>query len=226
MTAVVGVIPAAGYATRLRLQSGSKEVLTVRGRPLMDHLVERMRRGGATRLRVVTRPAKEDVVEHARRIGAEVVLGEPPTVGRSLAAGITGLAEDDLVLFGFPDTIWSPVDGFARIRALVEAGARLALGVFESPHPERADVAVLDHAHRVVDLVVKSPDPPSNLVYAAIVARVDALDGVDMYEEPGGFLAAHAHVAPLPAARLGRVIDLGTPESFANAEHDVVWSAV
>jgi hypothetical protein len=35
---------------------------------VIDYLVERMRAGGCTTLRIVTRPEKEDVVAQARRI--------------------------------------------------------------------------------------------------------------------------------------------------------------
>jgi len=40
---IVGVIPAAGHAIRLQPLSGSKELLEIGGRPVMDYLVERMR---------------------------------------------------------------------------------------------------------------------------------------------------------------------------------------
>ena len=38
--AIVGVIPAAGHATRLQPLSGSKEVLAVDGKPVIDYLVQ------------------------------------------------------------------------------------------------------------------------------------------------------------------------------------------
>ena len=45
--AIVGLIPAAGYATRLAGSvTGSKEVQVVRGRPVMAYLVDRLRLGG------------------------------------------------------------------------------------------------------------------------------------------------------------------------------------
>jgi UTP-glucose-1-phosphate uridylyltransferase len=59
--AIVGVIPAAGYATRLQPLPCSKEICVVGGKPVMDYLVEQMRIGGCSELRVITRPEKRDV---------------------------------------------------------------------------------------------------------------------------------------------------------------------
>src|SRR3954447_7084863 len=98
--AVVGVVPAAGYATRLQPLDRSKEVLHVDGRPVIDYLVERMRVGGCSELRVVTRPEKEDVVAYAEAVGASVVSGYPATINESFAAGLNGLAPDDIALVG------------------------------------------------------------------------------------------------------------------------------
>ena len=89
-------------------------MLEVAGRPIMDGLVERMRAGGCTRVRVVTRPEKLDVIAHCDELGTEVVLGRPATVSASFAAGIEGLSDDAVVLLGFPDTLWLPL---RRLRA-------------------------------------------------------------------------------------------------------------
>jgi dTDP-glucose pyrophosphorylase len=60
---IVGVVPAAGHAERLRgLIDGSKELIPVRGRPVVDVLLDRL--ALADELRVVVRPAKRDLIEH------------------------------------------------------------------------------------------------------------------------------------------------------------------
>ncbi|MBA2637973.1 MAG: NTP transferase domain-containing protein [Solirubrobacterales bacterium] len=66
-------MPAAGHARRLRVQPASKEVLPVRGRPVIDYLFDRLRAARPDRIRVVTRPAKQDVVDHAREPRRRVV---------------------------------------------------------------------------------------------------------------------------------------------------------
>jgi hypothetical protein len=95
--------------------SSSKEVLTIDGRPIMDYLIERMRVAPCDELRVVTRPEKTDVAERALALGAEVIQAYPSSVAASLLAGLSGLRADDIVLFGFPDSLWDPVDGFVQL---------------------------------------------------------------------------------------------------------------
>ena len=214
---VVGVVPAAGRATRLQPLRGSKELLPVAGRPVVEHLLERLERGGADQIRIVTRPEKRDVVEYAQGRGLTCIMGAPPTVGASLGLGLAGLAPEDIVLFGFPDSLWEPLDGFARLRHAVEGGAEVALGIFATADPERSDVVVLDGSGtRVESIHVKDEEPPGRRMWGCLAARAGTLHGVDTAAEPGHFLDR--------LARDGRVagidfetefVDIGTPEALA-----------
>ena len=185
---VIGVIPAAGHATRLQPLDCSKEVLPIQGRPVVDYLVERMRVGGCSGLRVVTRAEKQDLIEHCERIGADVVLAEPATVGESIAAGAHGLAPDDIVLVGFPDTIWEPVDGYRRLVGGVLDGCEVALGLFRIRALDlvRSDVVVTDGSPRVVRVHVKPKRPQSPWIWGCAASRARALVGLDRAEWPGG----------------------------------------
>ncbi len=187
--AIVGVIAAAGYATRLQPLSGSKEVLSIRGKPIMDHLVERMRAGGCTSLRVVTRRDKRDVIAHGREIGAEVVLAEPDTVSASFVAGMHGLADEDIVLIGFPDTLWEPSDGYLPLVQAVEDGADAALGLFRIPVSDRprSDVVILDRDGGVTRIDVKPSKPASDRVWGCAAARARALSGLAETDWPGAY---------------------------------------
>ena len=213
---VVGVVPAAGFATRMQPLEGSKEVYPLAGRPAMDHLVERMRAAPCDELRVVTRPDKADVAEHALALGATVVEGRPRTVAESLALGIAGLDADDVVLFGFPDTLWEPGDGFARLVGALD-DADVALGVFACAEPERSDVVVLD-GDRVVRIDVKPADPASRSIWGCLAARAGALAGVERQAEPGEFLSALAATGRVRAVDFGtEFVDIGTPVGLARA---------
>jgi glucose-1-phosphate thymidylyltransferase len=184
---VVGVIPAAGHATRLQPLDSSKEVLPVRGRPVLEYVAERMRVGGCTRLRVVTRAEKVDLIDLCRRLDAEVVLAQPATVGESLAAGLHDLDGDDVVLIGFPDTIWEPVDGYRRLLAGLTAGCEVALGLFGAPSADlsRSDVVVVDTSMRVLGIEVKPRTPASRWIWGCAAARVRVLDGLERADWPG-----------------------------------------
>lgn len=210
--AVVGLIPAAGLGTRLGLDAGSKELVEVGGRRVMDYLVERLR-AVTEEIVVVTRPDKHDVIQHSRSLGLRVVEGEPSSVSASL---LLGLGEADTVLFGFPDTIWEPVDGFVRlVDALAEADA--VLGVFESEEPERSDVVALD-GDRVEAVDVKPAEPRCNLIWGCAAARADALVGLDRHDQPGLLFHELAEEGRVRAVRFpGEMIDVGTPAALERA---------
>ena len=188
--AIVGVIPAAGYGTRLQPLAGSKEMLPIGGRPVMDYLVDRLRIGGCSQLRVVTRPEKTDVIAHAKELGAEVILGYPPTVSTSFVAGMDGLAHDDIVLIGFPDTLWEPEDGYRQLLHVIERVCDVALGLFriEPSELRRSDVVVRGGPDgRIAGIDIKPAKPRSEWIWGCAAARVLTLSGLGDVAWPGEY---------------------------------------
>jgi glucose-1-phosphate thymidylyltransferase len=216
--ALVGVIPAAGYATRLQPLPCSKEMLQIRGRPVMDYVVERMRHTDCE-LRVVTRPEKEDVIAHAKELGATIVLGYPTTTSESFAAGMEDLAPEDIVLIGWPDTLWEPEDGYVQLIEAVEEGHEIALGLFETPDLERSDVLSFDESGRITGIHIKPADPPSTWIWGCAAARLRALAGLERKEWPGAFFNSLCQKGvELYALRLSDVwLDIGTREALERA---------
>ena len=188
--AIVGVIAAAGHALRLQPLTGSKEMLAVGGKPVFDHLVERMRVGGCTTLRVVTRPEKSDLIAHAGEIGAEIVLAYPATVSESFLTGMSGLARNDIALIGFPDTIWEPLDGYRPVVGAVSKGADVGLGLFRiaSSDLTRSDVVVFGQTGRIEGIDIKPANPPSDWIWGCAAARVETWAGLRRTEWPGEYI--------------------------------------
>jgi glucose-1-phosphate thymidylyltransferase len=214
----IGIVPAAGMASRLQPLPHSKELLSVRGRPVMDWLVERMKAAACTEIRVVTRPRKTDVAARAAALGATVVIGEPDTVGRSVGLGLSGVPEEATVLLGFPDTLWEPPDGFVTLLGALQDGVDAVLGLFTTDEAERSDVVVRASGDRVERILVKPREPPSNVIWGCAVARAAAIRGIDAVEQPGELFDR--------LARRGRVrgvylsdswLDIGTKEALARA---------
>lgn len=224
---IVGVIPAAGYAARLQPLDGSKEVLPVGGRPVMDYLVDRMRAGGCTRTRIVTRPEKTDVIAHCGKLGVEVVLATPATVSDSFRFGMDDLGDDDIVLLGFPDTLWEPQDGYRPLVEAVQQGREVALGLFRIPASERlrSDVVVVDREGVVVDVAVKPAAPRSDWIWGCAAARMSAMAELSGTEWPGDYFALlcregrDMHGVPLSDVWL----DVGTKGALREA--DEWWAA-
>jgi glucose-1-phosphate thymidylyltransferase len=214
--AIVGVVPAAGYATRLQPLEISKEMLEVGGRPVIDYLVERMRVGGCEEVRVVTRPEKKDVVSYARAIGASLVLGYPEHINASFAAGMGDLERDDIVLLGFPDSLWEPVEGFRRLVEVVEDGHDVALGLFDAPGLTGSDFLTLDDSGRITGFHIKPAVPPSSWIWGCAAARAGALQELELEEWPSAFMESRRRqgleVRGIPLS--DAYLDIGTPESL------------
>jgi NDP-sugar pyrophosphorylase family protein len=218
---LVGAVPAAGRAERLQPLTGSKELLPVDGRPVMDYVIEHMWAARAEEVRVVTRPDKVDVIERARALGANVIAGEPPTSAESVLLAGGGLAADDILMIGFPDTVWRSDEGFERVVSLVEGGAEVGLGLFRGRNEaqlRRSDVVVLD-GERVVALQVKPDRPGSTLLWGCAAARRRAVEGLTGRRHPGELFADLADEGEVAGVVLdGDFFDIGTPASLAEAQ--------
>lgn len=167
---LVGLIPAAGRARRLRALPCSKEVLpigfrdTVSGpvpRVACDCLLEGLRIAGAARAFVVLREDKQDVVRYlgsgdACGVPIEyVTLVESASLPESLDRGYP-FVRDARVALGFPDVQFESQDALARVaQRQAETGADLVLGLFPAPRPESTDMVAVDAGGRVVRVEVR-----------------------------------------------------------------------
>lgn len=212
---MIGLVPAAGHARRLQPLACSKEVLRVHGKPVMDHVIERMGVAGCADIVVVTRPEKRDVQDRARSLGARVVLARPRTVSASVHAGLQGVDRDRIVLLGFPDTIWDPTDGYLRLIEALRDPFTVALGLFEGKEPQRSDVVAVGASGVVERVDVKPMTPRSRWLWGCAAARARALHGITAVPEPGfhwDALARRRLVIGVPLA--GSFLDIGTKEAL------------
>lgn len=185
MSAVWGIVPAAGAGSRIQPLAFSKELLPVgsrrdagvdRPRAVSEYLVERMLHAGATRICFVISPGKSDIVEYyggsyaLRDDGREVARAEicyvvqPSPVGLcdAMFRALPLIAPSDEILVGLPDTVWFPVDGFAQIPA-----DRLSFLLFPVDHPERFDAVLTDADGAVREIRVKRKDAGTRWIWGA-----------------------------------------------------------
>jgi NDP-sugar pyrophosphorylase family protein len=192
-------------------------MLEIGGRPVIDCLLDRMEAASCAKIRVVTRLEKEDVTRHVRSRGAEVVLARPTTVSESLLAGLEGVRGETPVLFGFPDTLWGPEDGFAQLLAALGPGVDIALGIFRAQEPARSDVVALE-GERITGIEVKPDEPRSSLVWGCAATFAHVLRGVAGHAEPGRYFDSCARQGAVRGVRLeDPFVDVGTPESLRRA---------
>jgi NDP-sugar pyrophosphorylase family protein len=129
---------------------------------------------------------------------------------------MAGLAPDEIVLIGWPDTLWEPEDGYVPLVEAVEAGHEIALGLFETPDLKRSDVLSFDDSGRITGIHIKPARPPSTWIWGCAAARMRALTGLEREEWPGSFFNSlcqngiNLYAVPLSDAWL----DIGTKEAL------------
>jgi NDP-sugar pyrophosphorylase family protein len=152
-----------------------------------------------------------------------VVLASPTTVTGSLAAGLQGAEDDEIVLFGFPDTIWEPEDGYVRLLEALEHPYEAVLGLFEGREPERSDVVSIHNAGRVTAVDVKPSVVRSPWVWGCSVCRVRAFAGATSAAELGTHWNRLAGEGLVRGVTLSEVfIDIGTKEALATWGDDEI----
>lgn len=170
---VVGVVPAAGLATRLGRIPVSKEVLPVgweagpSGSPkvkvVSEYLLEAFLRAGIQRAFFVIRRGKWDIPEHlgdgsdfGLRIGY-LLMGLPHGAPYTIDQAHPFVREATVAL-GFPDIIFEPVDAYARLLERHRASeADVTLGLFPARAPETCDMVDADPGGKVRRIEVKPP---------------------------------------------------------------------
>ena len=156
---IVGVIPAAGTASRLQPLPCSKELYPIgfeKSSERMSHpkvaatyLVEQMASGGAEQLYFILRKGKWDIPAYFGDGGqfdlsiAYLIMGLPHGAPFS-ADQAYAFVKDKLVLFGFPDILLNAPHAFEKlVQMQKETGAAVVLGIFETDNPGKWDAVEL-----------------------------------------------------------------------------------
>lgn len=113
-----GVIPS--FETRSRLQLSSSDALSPADAQAFESLVERMLRGGVTRLCFVVGPAQTRLIQHfGGSIGFAHICYtvQPSTAGPcdALFRALPLIDPDEDVVFAVPNGIWFPEDAVAAL---------------------------------------------------------------------------------------------------------------
>jgi glucose-1-phosphate thymidylyltransferase len=231
-----GIIPAAGIGSRIQPLAFSKELLPVgsrlehgveRPRAVSEYLVERMQRGGATKICFVISPTKSDIISYygggfgGARI-AYVVQQSPGGLCDAIFQALPLLQPDESVIVGLPDTIWHPEDALAGL-----PDDRLSFLCFPVEEPQHFDAVLCEPDGRVREIQVKHPMPESHWVWGAFKLPARTLHELaELWREPSrgdtyiGTLvnAWLARGGSAWAARIGSdYVDVGTLHGWRDA---------
>ncbi|MGB7298605.1 MAG: hypothetical protein WBD34_04750 [Burkholderiaceae bacterium] len=166
---IVGLIPAAGRATRLAGLTCSKEVLAVgpgpSPRPVSAWLIDQMAHAGAAQVYFILREGKWDIPAtfgHGRHLGINIAYvlmdepwGPPFTINQALP-----FVDDAIVMIGFPDILLWPRNAFGlALDKLKRSDALAVLGSFNAIKSDGCDLIRTDPDGRVTEVHPKETNP-------------------------------------------------------------------
>ncbi len=169
---VVGLIPAAGRATRLAPLPFSKELYPVgfrsvdkkgglRPKVACHFLLERMRSAGIAKAYLILGQHKWDIPAYfgdgdlVNMHLAYLVPGSPLGTPYSLDQAFPFVRETT-VAFGFPDILFQSEDVFDQLLACQAASrADITLGLFPAVEPEQVEMVATDREGRVKEIIAK-----------------------------------------------------------------------
>jgi glucose-1-phosphate thymidylyltransferase len=169
---LVGIIPAAGTASRLGPLPCSKELLPVgfhidgNGEPSQPkavghYLLERMQTAGVPIAYIILRKGKWDIPGYfgdGKMLNLNIAyllmdlpFGVPFTIDEAHP-----FIKESMVVFGFPDIIFEPEDAFLDlITRQEESKADIVLGLFGAKHPHREDMVRVDRNGCIEEIEIK-----------------------------------------------------------------------
>ena len=184
---IVGLLPAAGNATRLGLTPCSKEILPVgveqSVRDLrsphihvaMEHSLRSLASAGISTAYVIIAPQKWDIPAYLSRRGpgglslTYITVSASPDVPTTLDSAYRFVGDREVALL-FPDIVYEPADALTRIRhALAAEDADVVLALVPSDRGDKVDLVDLDRDGRVVRNVAKPGAGVSGWTWVAAV---------------------------------------------------------
>jgi glucose-1-phosphate thymidylyltransferase len=167
---IIGLVPAAGTASRLGKLPYSKEIMPIPGMNdkasvLSENLVRYFRLAGIHNLYFIIRKGKWDIPEYfgdGSSFGVNIgylmmnlPFGTPFTI--SQAFPFTG---DKIVALGFPDILFEPEIAFERLKTrFLGTDNDIILGIVPSEHYLRSDMIEMDAQGKITDIVIKQNRP-------------------------------------------------------------------
>lgn len=178
---VIGLIPAAGKASRLPSLPCSKELYPIgydsrnfSPKVVSQYLLESMRIADIKRAYFILRKGKWDIPAyfgdgkmldmHLAYLLMDLPYGVPYTLDQAYP-----FVKEAKVALGFPDSIFEPEDAFVRlVEKQKESNADIVLGLFPAQQPHKTDMVEMDE-DGLIRLIHIKPDRTQH-VYAWEIA--------------------------------------------------------
>jgi dTDP-glucose pyrophosphorylase len=229
-----GILPMAGQGKRLRPLAFSKELYPIvykaKHFAISEFSIKALLKAKVDEIKLIIHPNKLDIAEYYSRysIPLSIYFYKSASLPESCLLPICGMHDNDLCLFGLPDTLFSPANSYKQIRKELEGGADICLGLFHVNDGSKFDSVKIGKNNQVKDVLVKKSPPLSNWIWGIWGANVKTLKLLkreiikQRQKEPllgKGFhaLAQNKNIN-FKARKLGRkYFDIGTMDAVVNA---------
>lgn len=169
---IVGIIPCAGYATRISPLPCSKEIYPIgffpginsdktEHRVISSFLLESLAIGGASLAYMILRKGKWDIPQYygrgkAFRLPLSYISIEPTSGPVYTLDEAYPFVKGKQILFGFPDIFIRPKNAFLQLlQKQAESGADIVLGLFEAENHRKVDMVKTGLNGRVKQIIIK-----------------------------------------------------------------------
>lgn len=169
---IIGLVPAAGQATRLSPLPFSKELYPIghirfkdvddlRPKPVCIYLLEKMKAAGITDVYIVLRKGKWDIPAYLgdgsvldmnfAYLIMDLPFGVPFTLDQAYS-----FVKDSIVAFGFPDIIFDRGDAFTKLlNRLSKTKADAVIGAFRVSQSNKWDMIKIEPGGDVSEVYIK-----------------------------------------------------------------------
>ncbi len=171
-----GLVLAGGTGTRLRpiTHTSAKQLVPLANKPILFYGLEALAAAGVKKVGMIVGETRAEVmaaVGSGSAFGLEVTYlpqEEPLGLAHCVAIARDFLGEDDFVMFLGDNLIKDGIVEFARSFSSRSSDVVAEILLAKVPDPHRFGVAALDGDGRVVRLVEKPKDPPSDLALVGV----------------------------------------------------------
>lgn len=179
---VYGILPMAGKGTRIQPIAFSKELYPVSFKSkhfaVSEYNIRALMKAKIDEIKLVVHPGKLDIAKFYATAGypISIYFYASKSLPESCLFPIGGMHDEDICLFGLPDTLFSPADGYVQILRQLKKGTDLCLGMFEVSDGSKYDSVKFDEATgKIQQVLVKKSPPLSNWIWGIWGANVKTL---------------------------------------------------
>lgn len=182
---VIGLIPAAGTASRIAPLPCSKELYplgfrsagsngSMRPKVVSHYLLEKMRRADISKAFIILREGKWDIPKYfgdgkmldmnLAYLMMDLPFGAPYTLDQAYP-----FVKDAVIAIGFPDIMFQPDDAYEQLLIkLSQTNTDIVIGLFPAGNPRKTDMVELDDEGKVRALHIKPEE--TQLIYTWQIA--------------------------------------------------------